>query len=539
MARAVSGQLVGGSLRALRFAAVGVTGIGVNEALFIVFASAMGIPYLLAAVVATQGSTTWNFILLERWALAGRARGPLLRRYLAYAAVNNGALLLRLPLLWLLATGISLDSHVANLITLGVLFAVRFSVADRWIWAAMPAVAEVVAQDGGPGIPVMAATRPAARYRYDVAGIVRLHSDAELPELAHFRTEAVGDPDIVVRIGLVGGRPRRRIRFTPSPERLTYAEHLGPLGANFEIELGSPIQVVATPLLALSRHVLYTNVIEALLRFTLVERGYVLLHSGCVAKDGRATLLSAQTDTGKTSTVIRLVRDFGYEFLSDDMTIVHPGGLAISFPKPMTLSYHTMSTIAGARLGAGQRAKLAIQSRVHSKSGRSIGRSLGERNIPIMAINSATQIAVPPPKYHITKLLGCEVLPQARIERVVFIERGSDIRETMPLAAAVDLLIENTDDAYGFPPFATLAPHLRMGGADYEELRLRERALLAQAIGGSAIWRLRVPGHAWAEQIPAFADAEANASAPPRVAIPVADAPRLSSDPVELATGPN
>ena len=246
---------------------------------------------------------------------------------------------------------------------------------------------------------------------------------------------------------------------------------------------------------------LYTNVLEALLRFALVERGYVLLHSGCVSRDGRATLLSAQTDTGKTSTVIRLVRDYGYSFLSDDMTIVSPNGQALRYPKPMTMSYHTMSAIAGAHLPFGRRAKLSVQSRVHSKSGRSVGRALGLRNIPIMAINSATQIAVPPPKFHITSLVGCEVAEKAEIDRVVFIERGESVRETMSLKAAVSKLIENTDDAYGFPPFATFAPHLRIGPLSYLELRNREAALLAQAIANTELLRLQIPGHGWAELI--------------------------------------
>jgi hypothetical protein len=233
------------------------------------------------------------------------------------------------------------------------------------------------------------------------------------------------------------------------------------------------------------------------------------------------------------------VRDYGYAFLSDDMTIVSPGGTAISYPKPMTLSFHTMSTIAGAHLGVAHRARLSVQSRVHSKSGRTIGRSLGTLNVPIMAINSATQIAVPPPKYHITSLLDCEVRPRARIERVVFIERGEEARERISLRPAVDLLIENTDDAYGFPPFATLAPHLRFGSSAYEALRKRERALLAQAISGGDIWRLRVPGHGWAELIPELARQEVLADERPVEPIPIERSRHPEQDQVELTSGLN
>src|SRR5438094_7758559 len=175
----------------------------------------------------------------------------------------------------------------------------------------------------------------------------------------------------------VGGLPSRRTRFVSAGTTIGYYEHLGLAGANFRITMGEPVVVQASPLLARSPHVLYTNVIEALLRFLLVSRGYVLLHSASMVVNGRATLLSAQTDTGKTSTVIQLIRQHGYGFLSDDMTIIAPDGRAICYPKPMTLSYHTMSSISGGDLKRGQRAALAVQSRLHSKSGRSVVRFLG------------------------------------------------------------------------------------------------------------------------------------------------------------------
>jgi hypothetical protein len=71
----------------------------------------------------------------------------------------------------------------------------------------------------------------------------------------------------------------------------------------------------------------------------------------------------------------------------------------------------------------------------------------------------------------------------------------------MGLKATVAKLIENTDDAYGFPPFATFAPHIRMGAHSYLELRNRETTLLAQAIANTELWRLQVPDHGWAELI--------------------------------------
>ena len=94
------------------------------------------------------------------------------------------------------------------------------------------------------------------------------------------------------------------------------------MAANFSVRMGEPVEITVSPILAVSPHVVYTNIVEAMLRFLFVSRGYVLLHSAALADDRGATLMSAQTDTGKTSTVITLVRRHGYRFLSDDMTII-------------------------------------------------------------------------------------------------------------------------------------------------------------------------------------------------------------------------
>jgi hypothetical protein len=289
-------------------------------------------------------------------------------------------------------------------------------------------------------------------------------------------------------------------------EELIYREHLGPLAANFTLRMGDPIEIKVSPILAMSPHVVYTNIVEAFLRFLLVSKGYVLLHSAALVGEHGATLLSAQTDTGKTSTVISLVRSRGYRFLSDDMTIIDPSGDAISYPKPMTLSFHTMGVAKDGKLSASDRARLAIQSRLHSKSGREVGRTLGEKNLPIMTINSAVQFLVPPPKHRIEDLFVCAVGGRAPIRNIVLMERGEELLENVELDAAVEKLLENTDDAYGFPPFALFAPMIRIGGDDYAALRRKEADLLRTAIQNAQRWHLRVKGHEWAERLPALID---------------------------------
>jgi dolichol-phosphate mannosyltransferase len=188
------------------------------------------------------------------------------------------------------------------------------------------------------------------------------------------------------------------------------------------------------------------------------------------------------------------------------MTIIDPAGVAVSYPKPMTLSFHTMGVAKDGRLTVADRAKLSVQSRVHSKSGRTVGRALGEKNVPIMTINSAVQFLVPPPKHRIDDLFECAVGGRAPIRNVVLMERGSEVLESVALDAAVEKLLENTDDAYGFPPFDLFAPKIRIGGDDYAALRRKEAELLRSAIANAALWHLRVKGHEWADRLPAIID---------------------------------
>ena len=488
----------------LKFGLVGASGVVVNQILVVFLTEFIGIYYIASAMLATFGSSTWNFIGADRWAFADRrTSGPARDRYLGFLGLNLVLLGARVPMLWLLTEVIGIHYTISNLVSLVALFALRLLVADVWLWRDSPAgIAAVLADNGAPAV----AGERVARYRYDLAGLLAIESDVELRELRSFASSRIGPPDIKIRVGLVGTRPARRVTFEERDGELVYREHLGPLSANFTLRMSDPIEIKVSPILAMSPHVVYTNIVEAFLRFLLVSKGYVLLHSAALVGEHGATLLSAQTDTGKTSTVISLVRSRGYRFLSDDMTIIDPRGDAISYPKPMTLSFHTMGVAKDGRLTYGDRARLAIQSRLHSKSGRQVGRALGEKNLPIMTINSAVQFVVPPPKHRIEDLFECAVGGRAPIHNIVLMERGSEQLVSVPLDEAVQRLLENTDDAYGFPPFALFAPKIRIGDDDYAALRRKEAELLRTAIGNAERWHLRVPGHEWADRLPALID---------------------------------
>lgn len=114
---------------------------------------------------------------------------------------------------------------------------------------------------------------------------------------------------------------------------------------------------------------------------------------------------------------------------------------------------------------------------MHSKQGRSIGHALSRLPIPIVTINAVVQLLVPPPKYHVTSLVDCDMVDRAPLHAVLLMERGHPVVEDVALEPALDELMANTEDAYTFPPFGWFAPYLRFDGMDVAALRARARAV--------------------------------------------------------------
>jgi dolichol-phosphate mannosyltransferase len=504
--------------RFLAFGLVGLSGMAVNTAVLWFCYVKLGWNHLVGASLATQASTTWNFVLVDSLVYRNRAHGTRRGRAVRFFLMNNLLLIARLPVLQALVV-LGAGVLTANAITLVLLFLVRFVVSDRAIFGSVTpdkardpvrilvdltaAPSRAVGRDGS-------ATRKRARYlpyRYDVAGVLTIGSQVTLPELEFFRAQWVPDRevDIAVRVGDVGRRsPRRRAAMTEyaDPAVIRYEEHLGRAGANFRVYLGDPISVEVGPLLARSRHVVYSNIVEPLLRFVMVSRGRMLLHSACVEIGGTGIMLSALTDTGKTGTVLRLLREHGGRFLSDDMTVIDAGGTAHCFPKPLTISAHTLRAVRADDLTRSEWRRLQFQSRLHSKGGRSIGLTLSRFNLPIMGINAFTQILIPPPKYTADRLVPCRLASACQVSELFIIERGHNRLADLHHDSALEQLIANTDDAYGFPPFRYLAPAISVGGQDYHQLRQAEREILARFLSHLRIRVLGSDSFGWADEIP-------------------------------------
>jgi len=115
------------------FALVGVSGIPVNLAMMWLLAdpATLHLDYALAAVLATQVSSTWNFLLADRLVFHGPKLRTTLQRWAAFLAMSNLVLVLRIPALALLISVLHIHYLVATAITLALGFAVRFRTQER------------------------------------------------------------------------------------------------------------------------------------------------------------------------------------------------------------------------------------------------------------------------------------------------------------------------------------------------------------------------------------------------------------------------
>jgi putative flippase GtrA len=470
-----------------RFGLVGVSGLLVNTLLLAFYSNVLDVWYVLGAALATQGSTLWNFVLTDRWVFAhGERRLSLPARLATFFLMNNVALLLRIPLLYALVTGLGLNHLVGNAITLLTLSLLRFGVADVYIWARRETVD--------------------AAFQYDIHGIITIVSDGRLPELERFRVDGVADPTIRVRFDLIRRKGIGAERLDAKRTRIHYAERLGSFGFAAEIELGPRIEIVAAPLLRRSPHVLYTNLVEPVLRWAFVERGYALVHAACMACNDCGLLITARTDTGKTTTALRTLDCLPYSFLSDDLTLISPDGRALTYPKPMTISRHTLTAVKTPTLRRRERLGLIVQSRLHSRSGRLFGLIIARTGLPAATLNALVQRVVPPPKYHVDRLVPkVALVPEAELGGIAIIQReGEEGCERLDFVDALQTLMSNCDDAYGFPPYPAIQRWLyTRNGTDLRDV---EREIVIRALDGRPAHVLRSYERNWHQMLPTIVE---------------------------------
>ncbi len=494
-----------GSLRFIGFALVGASGILVNSAALYLVTDKLHIYYLVSVALATVASTVWNFALTELlvYRSGSQAQGRL-ARFGVFFVMNSIALALRSPLIYLMTSLMHIYYVLSNLVSLVLLTVLRFIFADNLIWGSKSPLAKL-------GKPKIENGRHSMKktYSYNIHNIVTVVSEGLLPELEPFLVEGeITDPTIRVNIGI----PRSQKPGEENGIYMRYREVFGHAGFEVGIEMGDSVNVVASPMMKLSPHVLYTNVVEPILRWTFVKKGYALVHGATIAFGDAAYMITARTDTGKTTTLLKILayqRRTGDQatFLSDDMTIVSPDGTAMTYPKPLTISHHTLHAVNADTLNLKEKLVLPFQSRIHSRSGRKFALMISKPYVPAATINMVTQMIVPPPKYFVKKLVpNVKLTSKATLTGMFIIERGQEQILPIENSQAMQVLLQNCEDAYGFPPYADIKEFLYCHfGRDLHE---QEQAIIRQALGQLPASVIRSSSMNWWSQIPAYVNSE-------------------------------
>jgi dolichol-phosphate mannosyltransferase len=171
----------------------------------------------------------------------------------------------------------------------------------------------------------------------------------------------------------------------------------------------------------------------------------------------------------------------------------------------MTISFHTLRAVNSDTLDFKERIILPIQSRIHSKSGRKIAFFISKTKFPAATINMITQMLVPPPKYYVQKLVPhVKRTQKAQLAGMFIIERGDDGYAPIESSAAMEVLLKNCEDAYGFPPYDNLKEFLYCD--DGKDLREGEHAIIRQALGGLPATTISSKNLEWWCRIPTFVD---------------------------------
>src|SRR5436309_15584558 len=115
----------------------------------------------------------------------------------------------------------------------------------------------------------------------------------------------------------------------------------------------------------------------------MVRKGYILAHAACLQIDGHGVLITARTDTGKTTTCLKSIKEQGSGFVSDDMVIIEPEGHALSYPKPLTTSSHTLHAEEGGPMRPTPRPRHRHGARAPRTGGRRVALATGNANLRV------------------------------------------------------------------------------------------------------------------------------------------------------------
>ncbi|MBP6015989.1 MAG: polyprenol monophosphomannose synthase [Candidatus Promineofilum sp.] len=442
----------------IRFLIVGLMAVMLNLALLGGLASA-GWPVLRGATVA-GAATIAGLLLGEIWVFSDRPRGPVSRRLAGILLLGFLFLfIVYLPVIWGVAVRLGAPVLVGGLAAMFVAGFVYYLFSEQWIWTR--------------GLMM----RPRENLYYDIHGILAMASQIPLNDLEYFLASTPpARVDLQLRVDRHG---------TPSrvPGAICYDEQLGRFGFGLTVIPGDYTEIVVSPLLETSPAFVYTNVVEPVLRWLMVTRGYSLARAGAVRSDKRkgkespqGWLFTGRSDLGYA--LGRLCREEQFTFMGDDRVIISRDGLLHSFPKLVTARPEMLPGQARTL-----RASVALRTQrlLYSRPIRGLGLFLSQRRLPAATVNTYLQRIIPQPKYPLHSLIDGIVYSEVALPTLLTVlEKGGKGAVPLSLETAIDRLLEPDYYAYGFRPYPLLMEALSTwDGRDWLE---EERQILRSGL---------------------------------------------------------
>ncbi len=240
------------------------------------------------------------------------------------------------------------------------------------------------------------------------------------------------------------------------------------------------------------------------LQVALLRNDLTFVHAAAVCKDGEALLLPSWGGVGKTACVAKLVREYGWLLLGDDLVIVGPEGQVLAFPKSFVVyPYHRplfpglfdqgMGPIAPAAMnGLLTKAALALKPILRRAPGLL---SFARRHNP-----QSRRVS----PYHIfgESCIGV----RARAERVVWLERTAELSEDGVQSVSLEEMASRTASVTTLELFgsrmSSVCALMGAGLLDYKDVFLKTYSIVTQAYSAAGLWELRVPTNVPVQEVP-------------------------------------
>ncbi|MFN2117106.1 MAG: glycosyltransferase [Candidatus Promineifilaceae bacterium] len=434
-----------------RFLVVIVLSLIGNAALFSALTAWGKFSPVISAFLTAELIWLAIFFALDLWVFSEQDSAGRKRRFWGYFILTQfGVFAVYLPIFFLFTSLLKTSLMTANMAAFIIVGLVRYLLSEQWVWTRG------------------AIAWQAQSHFYNLHDLLFIESQVPLRELEDYQA-APSPADIHIRVDRQG---------TPTvlPGGISYDDQLGRFGFGISVLPGEYTQVVVSPLLEHSPDFLYTNIIEPILRWRLVQKGYAMLNAACVAKGNQASLIIGDQDLGWV--VSRLCENYNYAFLADDLTIVDREGWVYSYTKPLTVN-RLMINESSSTLSLQERLALGAQKLLYTPFVRQVGLWLSARHLPAATFNTYLQRFVPQPKQHLQQLFsGTVLMEKAELVEIIWAVDPSKIGVA---GQAIVARLQQNETVAAFQPHPLLAQKLQTWGG--ENLVLKEWEIIESAAG--------------------------------------------------------